>query len=299
MAEETCWSDFSDVDLHLADSPIASRWSISTLVKTVCSLSHIAEDNFETPGTKRFLETLAKNDLLCEQKCIYVCGQIGNIQKSHSTRRPAQRLILPPFPLKRRWSELALPTFVTSKKENKGQECDCSKALQKTEEIIHVDSLGETPEGPHVEAETEETENNITFSQTTMDVLEFLEDTNSKKNQGAQNAGDSLEKNISVEWDDIISQMMLDLTYVVNPSLYGNSKYDMAKDIISRDLPSTSPIEETQEEHVASSERNRRGLKRVRKHIRNMFGTLYFCFSKTCKNHTTSRIEDDAQASGS
>ena len=116
MEEEGFWCDLSDDELYPACSPVGSSWSISTLVKSACSLTKIAEDNFEIPGTKRFIENLAKNDLLYERKSIYVCGPIGNLQMSPTTDRPAHGLVLPRFPLKRRWSELALPTFVFSKK---------------------------------------------------------------------------------------------------------------------------------------------------------------------------------------
>ena len=127
MEEDAVCCDLSNDDLYPACSPAASSWSISTLVKSVCSLTNITEDNSEIPGTKRFLENLAKNDLLYDQKSIYVCGQIGNFQKSHTTKRPADGFVLPPFPLKRRWSELALPTFVFSKKEYREEEEEVSE----------------------------------------------------------------------------------------------------------------------------------------------------------------------------
>lgn len=122
MAEELSWRDLSDDNLQPESIKLGSRWSISTLVKTMCSLSHMAEDNFEIPGTKRLFETLAENDILYERKITYVIGQMENHPKIFSTKRSAHRLILPPFPLKRRWSELALPTFVTTEEGNQGQE---------------------------------------------------------------------------------------------------------------------------------------------------------------------------------
>lgn len=117
-------SAFSETGTDLSDANLPTSfsetgWSISSLVNTVCSLSHMIEENLDRARTTHFRDTLAKNDVLFKKKSHYHPGQIVHLRKRHSVKSPACRIILPPFPLKRRWSELALPTFMmTSKKGN-------------------------------------------------------------------------------------------------------------------------------------------------------------------------------------
>ncbi|XP_060226861.1 uncharacterized protein LOC132648647 [Meriones unguiculatus] len=125
MADEYSWMDLSDANLPPSSRQPSSGWSISNLVNIICSLNHMAEENLITMGTKHFNDTLAKNDILYRNKRRYIPGQIVHIRKSYSVKRPAHHITLPPFPLKRRWSELALPTFMmASTKGNKPQEED-------------------------------------------------------------------------------------------------------------------------------------------------------------------------------
>lgn len=110
---ETC-TDLSDANLPSAFSE--TGWSISSLVTTMCSLSHMAEGNLDGARTTYFRDTLAKNDVLFKKKSHYHPGQIVHLRKRHSVKSSACRIILPPFPLRRRWSELALPTFMMASK---------------------------------------------------------------------------------------------------------------------------------------------------------------------------------------
>ena len=167
-------------------------------------------------------------------------------------------------------------------------QCGCSKE-HTSEEMIRVHSVGEIFEWTHVETQIVETRYNITFCQRRVNVLQSLVDTDSKNNKGAKNDGESLEENISVDCDDIISQMRLDLTDAVGPTPHENNQYEMVRDIMSSELPSTSTGEEAQEEPMASSKHSRRCLKGVRKHIRNMFRTLCCWFPMTCRKRTSSR----------
>lgn len=152
-----------------------------------------------------------------------------------------------------------------------------------------MDSLGKTSQWAHVEAPVEETGNNITSSQTTVNVLPAMVNSDSIKKQGAQNDGDNLEKNISVECDGTMSQMMLDLTDAVGPPQHENNQYEIVKDLLDTELPSTSTDEGAHEEPRAASKHSRRCLKGVRKHIRNMFQTLCSCFPMTYRERTPSR----------
>ncbi|XP_076404631.1 uncharacterized protein LOC102928988 isoform X1 [Peromyscus maniculatus bairdii] len=294
MAEELSWRDLSDDNLQPESIKLGSRWSISTLVKTMCSLSHMAEDNFEIPGTKRLFETLAENDILYERKITYVIGQMENHPKIFSTKRSAHRLILPPFPLKRRWSELALPTFVTTEEGNQGQEGDGVKALDTSKETSA--SLGVTSERTHVEAETGRT---ITFSHTTLDVLYFLEDTTCQKYHGPPDDAGIMEETTNMDLNDSISQTTSDLMFTVSPPQHGSSQYETVKDLISRESPSTSANEQPQEVPIASNRHRRRGWKGLRRQAQNLFRRLCFCLPTPRRGGTASRAEDEAQARGS
>ncbi|XP_031220484.1 uncharacterized protein LOC116086308 [Mastomys coucha] len=177
---ETC-TDLSDANLPSAFSE--TGWSISSLVKTTCSLSHIAEENLDRARTTHFRDFLAKNDVLFKKKSHYHPGQIVHLQKRDSVKLPACRIILPPFPLKRRWSELALPTFMmASKNGNIVQQDECVNT--NATETEATDLFADTSKGIRKEAEIEETGITISFSLMPLDVLSFLEDTTSKQNPG-------------------------------------------------------------------------------------------------------------------
>ena len=124
MAEEmSC--DLSDGDIQSASASPRAMWVISSLVQSTCSLSHLEENNLEKAGTNRFNKILAENDLLYEKQTTYISGQIQNRSMSRNTNRAAHPITLPRFPLKSRWSELALPTLFTPSQQmqgNKGQE---------------------------------------------------------------------------------------------------------------------------------------------------------------------------------
>ncbi|KAL6087534.1 hypothetical protein STEG23_025250, partial [Scotinomys teguina] len=284
MAEELSWRDLSDDNLQPESIKLGSRWSISTLVKSMCSLSHMAENNFEIPGTKTFFETLTENDILYQRKSSYVIGQMKNHQKISSTKRPVHHLILPPFPLKRRWSELALPVFVTTEEGNQGQEGDSLKALDTSEETST--SLGETSEGTHVEAEIEETGSTITFSHTTPDVLYFLKNKKCQKNHRSPDGAGIIENTINIDLNDIISQTS-DLMFTVSPPQQGGSQYETVKDI-SRELPSTSPNEQPQEAPIVPNRHTRRSWKGLRRQVWNLFGRLCFCLPTPRRRDTES-----------
>lgn len=123
MADEYPWVDLSDEDIPSPSRQSGLGWSISNLVNIMCSLKHLTEETVTAKAAKRFNDILAQNDILYQNKRYYIPGQIAYLQKSHSIKRQAHHIILPPFPLKRRWSELDLPTFMTSSsKGNKAQE---------------------------------------------------------------------------------------------------------------------------------------------------------------------------------
>ncbi|XP_076767290.1 uncharacterized protein LOC117717673 [Arvicanthis niloticus] len=196
---ETC-TDLSDANLptafsetctNLSDANLPSvftetGWSISSLVNTMCSLSHMAEENLDRARTTHFRDTLAKNDVLFKKKSDYHPGQIVHLRKRHSIKSPACRIILPPFPLKRRWSELALPTFMmTSKNGNSVQQDGCVNVVNtNATDTEATDLFAKSSKGIKKEAEIEETGITISFSLTPLDVLSFLEDTASKRNPG-------------------------------------------------------------------------------------------------------------------
>uniref|UniRef100_A0A8C6HFD9 Uncharacterized protein n=1 Tax=Mus spicilegus TaxID=10103 RepID=A0A8C6HFD9_MUSSI len=182
-SSETC-TDLSDANLPSAFSE--TGWSISSLVNTICSLSHMAVENLDRARTTHFRDTLAKNDILFKKKSHYHPGQIVQLQKRHSVKSPACRIILPPFPLKRRWSELALPTFMAaSKNGNIVQQDDCVNIVNiNATETDATDLFAKTSKGIKKETEIEETGITISFSLTPLDVLSFLEDTTSKQNPG-------------------------------------------------------------------------------------------------------------------
>nr|BAB30360.1 unnamed protein product [Mus musculus] len=182
-SSETC-TDLSDANLPSAFSE--TGWSISSLVNTICSLSHMAVENLDRARTTHFRDTLAKNDILFKKKSHYHPGQIVQLQKRHSVKSPACRIILPPFPLKRRWSELALPTFmVASKNGNIVQQDDYVNIVNiNATETDATDLFAKTSKGIKKEAEIEETGITISFSLTPLDVLSFLEDTTSKQKPG-------------------------------------------------------------------------------------------------------------------
>ena len=118
----------------LPSKEVASEYSISTLVNTTCSLTHIlVEENLETTVPNRLHDTLAKNDLLYKRNHIYRRKSQYHPQVCYSRRR-GFHLTLPRFPLQRRWSELALPTFMTETKANNGQEVNenTSKGFSKS-----------------------------------------------------------------------------------------------------------------------------------------------------------------------
>ena len=133
IADEVFCVNFTDDSLQ-ASRKHASEYSISSLVNTTCSLTHImAEENFDTTVPNRFYETLAKNDLLFQKNHIYRWKSDYHPQVCYS-RRLSHRLTLPRFPLRRRWSELPLPTFITETEGNKSQEVNekTSKGLSKS-----------------------------------------------------------------------------------------------------------------------------------------------------------------------
>ncbi|XP_040606267.1 uncharacterized protein LOC101837884 [Mesocricetus auratus] len=293
MAEEISWRDLSDANVQAVSRSLHLMWSITTLVKTVCSLSDLEENNCETPGTKTFYEGLAQNDMLYERKSNYRIGLIENHRKSRSTKRPAHRLTLPRFPLKRRWSELALPTFFTTSPQrpsNKGQESDCLKTVRVSEETENAVSFGETPE-----AEIEET---ITFSTTTLDLLGVLADRKCEMNHEPHDDATIMKNEASADLSDLISQMTRDLTCAVSHSQHGNIRCEIVNDIMSMALPSPSPNEELQEAPIASNRQSRRSWKGVRRQRRNTFRSLCCCFVTPSTNSTTSRVEDEAEIRG-
>nr|XP_048284823.1 uncharacterized protein LOC125396824 [Myodes glareolus]XP_048284824.1 uncharacterized protein LOC125396824 [Myodes glareolus] len=81
MADELSCINLNDDSLQ-ASRELASEYSISTLVNTTCSLTHIlAEENLETTVPNRFHDTLEQNDLLY-QKIISTGGKENIILRS-------------------------------------------------------------------------------------------------------------------------------------------------------------------------------------------------------------------------
>ena len=121
MADELSWININD-DSFLPSREFASAYSISTLVITTCSLTHIlAEENLETTVPNRLHDTLAQNDLLYQRIHIYR-RKSQHLPHACYSRRHAYHLTFPRFPVQRRWSELALPTFMTETKVKNVQE---------------------------------------------------------------------------------------------------------------------------------------------------------------------------------
>ncbi|KAM7330979.1 hypothetical protein ACRRTK_010168 [Alexandromys fortis] len=149
LADEVPWFHLTDDNLQ-ASKVLASMYSISSLVNTTCSLTNIvAEENCDTTMPNRFYETLAKNDVLFQKNHIYRWKSQYHPQVCYSSRLTL-RLTLPRFPLRRRWTELALPTFLTEPEVKKGQEGADMKALETPESAENAANL--TSERTHKEA---------------------------------------------------------------------------------------------------------------------------------------------------
>ena len=121
MADEVPYIHLSDKSLQ-ASKKLALEYSISSLVNATCSLTNIvAEEKCDTTVPNGFYETLAKNDVLFQKNHIYRWKSKYYPQVCYS-RGLTLDLTLPRCPLRRRWSELALPTILTKPEVKKGQE---------------------------------------------------------------------------------------------------------------------------------------------------------------------------------
>lgn len=166
---------------------------------------------------------------------------------------------------------------------NSAPQGDGVKALDTSKETSA--SLGVTSERTHVEAETGRT---ITFSHTTLDVLYFLEDTTCQKYHGPPDDAGIMEETTNMDLNDSISQTTSDLMFTVSPPQHG-SQYETVKDLISRESPSTSANEHSQEVLIASNRHRRRGWKGLRRQAQNLFRRLCFCLPTPRRGGTASR----------
>ncbi|XP_057611957.1 uncharacterized protein LOC130865096 isoform X2 [Chionomys nivalis] len=271
MADEVSWVHLTDDSLQ-SSKQLASEYSISSLVNTTCSLTNImAEENCDTILPNRFYWTLAKNDALFQKNRIYRWKSKYHPQVCYS-RRLSLHLTLPRFPLRRRWSELALPTFMTEPKVKKGQEGADMKA---------ENAANKSSEATKME--------DITYTNTNLDVLEIVEDINEQKDLEGD-VPDITQNNTTCS--DINHLNTRDILYAVSPpspSQHEND-YEIVEDVMRRVLPSKSPDEQLQKAPIAANKHTRRGCKCVKGKIKNLFVRLSCCLPTRSKEYTTSSI---------
>ena len=78
----------------------------------------MAEDKFETSETKNVLRPCHKRPL---SENIFYGNEKEHHEKSCYSKGHEHHLNIPRFHLRRRWSELAMPTILRSTKRQKGQ----------------------------------------------------------------------------------------------------------------------------------------------------------------------------------
>lgn len=128
----------------------------------------------------------------------------------------------------------------------------------------------------------------IPYTNTNVDVFEFVEDINEQKDLEGDVSDITQNNTTSSDITSLNTQDILDPVAPSSPSQDEND-YEIVEDIMRRALPPKSPEEQLQKAPIAAKKHTRRGCKGVRGKIKKLFERISCCLPTRTKEYTTSR----------